>query len=478
MIKSIKYIIILMFLSYIGVAQQLPHYSLYMYNDAVINPAISGINDNDLLTLVYRNQWTGFEGAPKTQLLSYQRSQSDKIGLGMMFFNDVTGAISRTGTQLSYAYRIPLSNNYKLSLGLASSVYQYVWDDTRIQLYDEVYDPILSGAVEKTFVLDATFGTYIHSDKYYLGVAVPHLIESKININDSEGNKLVRHYFITTGYKFDLNSDVVIEPSILFKGTSATPFQYDVNFKINYKDYLWLGSSYRDQDAIVFMLGLNFNNYSFGYSYDKTTSDISSYNSGSHGIMLRYEFGNKKLKPSVVNQDRDNDGVSNDVDNCPDQPGTLENGGCPDSDGDGVIDKEDQCPKTPGLKTDKGCPILTKEQSAILDTAFVNLEFVFAKAEITFESYSHLERLGLMLSKNPEMRLRITGHTDNIGDDKVNMELSKNRSQAVKFFLTDRGIKADRIIALFYGENRPIAPNDTDEGRAKNRRVELTIFFE
>ena len=131
-----------------------------------------------------------------------------------------------------------------------------------------------------------------------------------------------------------------------------------------------------------------------------------------------------------------------------------------------------------GPADNNGCPVLTIEQEAVVDTAFTNLEFVFSKAEITFNSYKSLTRLGTMLMENPDMRLRIEGHTDNVGGDSMNIELSKARSTSVKLFLTDRGVDAKSIMTFYYGEQKPIVTNDTEEGRAKNRRVELTIYFE
>ena len=470
-----------------------------MYNDAVLNPAICGTKSYDFLTLIYRNQWTGWEGAPKTQLLSYYRNQTKKIGLGGTIFNDVTGPISRTGAQLSYSYRMPAYKDYQLSFGISGNFYQYTLDNDVLVLHDNTPDPAIPGGVEKAFVHDATFGTYFYNDNYYIGISIPHLIQSKIDIVsiDNEENQLINHYFITTGYKYLINNDFTIEPSILLKRTKITPFQYEINLKSEYRDYLWAGVSYRDKDALILMLGVDYENYSFGYGYDKSLSDISGQTSGSHELIIGYKFGkiqdsdrdgvpdDKDHCPNTFGSaenfgcpDTDGDGILDKNDECPNGIGTLENRGCPDADDDNVIDKEDNRPKTPGPIENQGCPIITKEQTAVLDTAFTNLEFVFGKAEITFSSYSHLDRLGKMLNENTTMRLKVEGHTDNIGGDQINKQLAQARADAVKSYLTSKGISPIRIFTYSYGEDRPIAPNDKEEGRAKNRRVELKIFFE
>ena len=497
--RRIIYIMIVMMISTLTYSQQLPHYSLYMFNDVVINPAVCGNKEYSTVHLISRSQWAGFEGSPKTQLLSYQRKQGDKIGLGATIINDATGPISRTGTQLTYSYRMPVFKDYQLSFGLSGSINQYVFDPNKATLHDNLYDPAISEGIEKVMTPDATFGMYMYNQKYYLGVSVPNLIESSINLSSLEegSNKMIRHFFITSGYKFILNSDFVLQPSLLFKSTSRTPFQYDINLMTRYRDKVWIGTSYRDKDALVFMLGMDYQNYSFGYSFDKSISDISSYTNGSHGVMIGYTFGRQKdsdgdgisddrddcpyefgLKENNGCPDTDGDGVLDKNDNCPKEAGLRENGGCPDQDGDKVIDKLDECPKTAGPIENNGCPELTVEQAAVVDTVFSNLEFVFGKSDIKFNSYSHLEKLGVMLSQNPDMRLKISGHTDNVGGDELNIQLSKDRANEVKEFLIDRGINAEILIVLYFGKDKPIATNDTEEGRSKNRRVEFDIFFE
>ena len=472
MIGRLKYILLFLMISVYCSAQQLPHYSLYMFNYAVINPAVVGTKDYNRIDLISRSQWSGFEGAPKTQLLSYQRAQGENMGLAGTVFNDVTGPISRTGVQLSYAYNIPVSDAYRLSFGLSGSIYQYVFDYDKTVLHDDIFDPSAPGGSEDAFVQDATFGTYLYNQNFYFGFSVPQLIQSKIGLNDASEDILTRHYFFTTGYKFVMNDMINLEPSVILKSTDAASTQFDINLRALYDNKLWFGMSYRDQDALVLMTGVNYQDYSIGYSYDKVLSDISDYTQGSHGFFISYTFNKDK--------DTDNDGVIDKYDACPNEYGSKENNGCPDpdTDKDGIVDRLDKCPKTSGDANNDGCPILSKKQEAILDTAFSNLEFVFSKAEITFDSYPSLDRLGKMLANNPKMRLEVEGHTDNIGSDLKNIILSKARANAVKDYLTSRGINKNRIITTFYGEDRPISPNDTVEGRAKNRRVELTIFYE
>lgn len=179
-------------------------------------------------------------------------------------------------------------------------------------------------------------------------------------------------------------------------------------------------------------------------------------------------------------RDSDGDGIKDVDDQCPNQAGPPENGGCPyaDTDGDGIIDLEDKCPKTPGVKEENGCPPIAKEDKEVLQQAFDNLEFATGKAIISTSSYSSLDKLAEVLQKKPEYKLLIEGHTDNVGRRSSNMTLSKNRANAVKLYLQKKGIAGDRIITQHYGPDKPIGDNATEEGRQKNRRVEMTVIFD
>jgi len=178
--------------------------------------------------------------------------------------------------------------------------------------------------------------------------------------------------------------------------------------------------------------------------------------------------------------DTDGDGILDKDDKCPNNPGPKENDGCPykDTDGDGVLDKDDDCPNVPGPKENNGCPVIKEEEQEIINTAFEDLEFETGKAIIRTGSYESLRELANLLDKKAEWKLRLEGHTDNVGSDQNNLILSKKRAEAVKEFLTSSGADGTRIKVEYYGEMRPVDTNDTQEGRQKNRRVVMEIEFE
>ena len=176
-------------------------------------------------------------------------------------------------------------------------------------------------------------------------------------------------------------------------------------------------------------------------------------------------------------KDTDGDGIKDAEDKCPEVKGPAENNGCPytDTDGDGVIDREDKCINTPGPKENNGCPVIKEEVKEALKVAFDNLQFITGKSIIKSTSYESLQNLAKILKENPSFQLRIAGHTDNVGAEDTNLTLSRNRANAVKTYLTQYGINADRFIIEAYGESKPIGDNATEEGRQQNRRVEMEV---
>jgi outer membrane protein OmpA-like peptidoglycan-associated protein len=178
--------------------------------------------------------------------------------------------------------------------------------------------------------------------------------------------------------------------------------------------------------------------------------------------------------------DTDKDGVLDDKDKCPLVFGLIENNGCPvlDIDEDGVYDDIDECPNTPGPIENKGCPVIEDDVVEVLKTAFENLEFESGSNNLKESSYPSLNELAIVLQNKKNWNLEISGHTDNTGDALKNLIISKKRAESIKQYLFVKGIEENRIRVLYFGETMPIASNDTEEGRQRNRRVELKIVFD
>jgi type IX secretion system PorP/SprF family membrane protein len=173
--------------------------------------------------------------------------------------------------------------------------------------------------------------------------------------------------------------------------------------------------------------------------------------------------------------DSDGDGVVDKNDSCPQTPGKKELGGCPDDDGDGIVNSKDNCPQEAGTTANNGCPEISDDALNILKEALVGVKFESGKDVLTKKSNEILDKIADLLLQNKNYDLKISGYTDSSGDDAKNLQLSKERAEAVKGFLVAKGINASRISSAGYGKAKPLADNATKEGRAKNRRVEFEL---
>ncbi|WP_421813236.1 OmpA family protein [Flagellimonas sp.] len=175
--------------------------------------------------------------------------------------------------------------------------------------------------------------------------------------------------------------------------------------------------------------------------------------------------------------DADGDGIADKDDECPNEVGPAENDGCPwpDSDGDGVLDKDDQCPDVAGTVANNGCPEVTEEVQKQLNDYARTILFDTGKSSIKAESTSVMVDIIQILNEYPTAKFTVEGHTDSVGSESLNQKLSEERANSVRDFLIDKGIDADRLSAIGYGEAKPIATNNTRAGRTQNRRVEINL---
>ena len=297
--KKTGLIFICLLLVVLANAQQLPHYSQYMLNDYVMNPAIAGSKNFTEAKTNTRYQWVGVTDAPRTYIMSVSGAMKDKpMGIGGYMFSDITGPTRRTGISLSYAYHLKLNEKMKLGLGLAAGILQFAVDAGKITLHD-INDVAISSGIQSVIVPDFGFGTYIYNDDYYFGVSVPQIYPSKLNFFDyASKSKLVTHIYATGGYKFKINDDFALQPTTLVKFVNPAPVQIDLGARVIYKQKVWLGTGYRTSDAITALVGYTYqDNLTIGYSYDFTTSNLKKYSSGTNEVYLAIKFH----KPKQVN---------------------------------------------------------------------------------------------------------------------------------------------------------------------------------
>lgn len=280
--------------------QQIPVLSQYMFNGLVINPAYAGSKDYMSAALMVRKQWSGFKGAPLTQNASIHGPlRKKKIGLGLMISNDKIGITNQTDVYASYAYHLPTGRG-KFSLGLQGGFSYFKSNFSELTVWD-TDDPIYSTNSLTNLQPNFGFGSYYYSEKFYAGLSIPQLISydsiQTINFFKDNIHHQSRHYYLNAGIIFDRNKDFIIRPSFLVKYVLNAPLQYDVNLNILISNIFWIGASYRSGDAVVAIFEYQVNRkLRIGYSYDVTLSQLKNYSSGSHEIMLGYDFGYNVLK--------------------------------------------------------------------------------------------------------------------------------------------------------------------------------------
>jgi len=275
-------------------AQQRFRRTAFPVNSFIINPAVAGTEAYTVFGSSYRNQWAGFDGAPTTALFSAHTSFSESLGGGAILFrDDMGGAVSQTGFEVSGSYQIRLPNSDGVSFGLSLQGTQFAFDGTDLNVWDQG-DPALTGGLETTFGVDASAGLLVYGNDYYLGLAVSNLFEDELGLTavDSSMNVSIRHYRFMGSYTYDLSRVLSVQSSGMIRLTEVTPAQIDVYSRAIYShrktsSKYWGGLGYRVGDALCFSLGMMYSNIGVAYSYDFTTSG-NLLGRHSHEVNLTY----------------------------------------------------------------------------------------------------------------------------------------------------------------------------------------------
>lgn len=293
--RRVTYIILLTVLSGSTViqGQQMPHYTQYMFNDFVINPAIAGVHDFYQIRTNHRFQWVGLMDPPLTNSIAFYGPHANlDMGYGGYVYNDVTGPTSRTGITGSYAYNLAISGDIRLSLGISASMMQFRIDGTQLNPRD-VSDVAILQMVSTSYLPDAGIGAYLYADDFYVGLSAAQLLNNNIKIFDNKNglNRLKTHINLIGAYRFQVDQDWLLEPSIMIKGTAPKELSLDVTARTEWKKMVWGAVSYRHNEAIGILLGYSYEEtLFFGYAYDIGISALRKYNTGTHEIMIGYRF--------------------------------------------------------------------------------------------------------------------------------------------------------------------------------------------
>jgi type IX secretion system PorP/SprF family membrane protein len=319
----------LIFLSLGSFAQQRPHYTQYIMNNYIVNPAIGGIENYVDVKLSMRNQWVGIEGAPRTYYASihgpigkkdYRGSATSfdmkgenprgreywanytaappHHGLGLTAINYATGYINRTTTYGTYSYHLGLTGRTSLAAGFGLGFSTFNINRSKITLAT-AFDPAIGNATSNLTKIkpELNAGLWLYSSNYFLGLSAQQIIPVRLNLVDSSAYKstLIPHLFLTAGYRFLLNEDISVLPSAMFRYVAGIPNSLDVNLKLQYRDLMWIGANVRKGDGLSGMFGLNIAhtlNVSYAYDLNKGKYLLSTMNRGTHEIVLGFTLNN------------------------------------------------------------------------------------------------------------------------------------------------------------------------------------------
>ena len=278
--------------------QQDPMFSNYMFNTLSVNPGYAGTREALSTLFLHRNQWVGIDGAPTTNTFTaHSPIQLYNLGAGLSLVQDELGPVKQTSIYGDIAYRIKTGTKSHLSLGIKGGVNVYGANLVNLDINDQG-DNSFSQDISSSPSPNFGFGLYYYTDRYYIGASTPKLLKNQF-LDDNTGieSEEDRHLFLIAGYVFDLNADIKFKPSILAKVVDGAPLSLDASANLLFFDRLWLGAFWRRQDAVGALAQFWITNqFRVGYAYGYTTSELTDFNSGSHEILIGYDFLFKKGK--------------------------------------------------------------------------------------------------------------------------------------------------------------------------------------
>lgn len=283
------------------VAQQDAQYTQYMFNTMSVNPAYAGSRGQLSIAALYRSQWVGLEGAPKTQTLNIQSPiRNSKLGYGVSIVNDEIGdgAVQETYFDAVVSYTIDVSAEGKLSFGLKAGGNLLNLDFSRLRNFDK--ETVTTDNIENRFSPNVGVGLYYHAERFYAGLSAPNLLQTEHFDNSQQEAGSVQflskeriNFYLITGYVFDLNGNLKFKPALLTKVVGGAPLQVDMSANFMFNDRFTFGAAYRWDAAVSAMAGFQISDqFMIGLAYDRETTDLggTQFNDGSFEVLLRYEL--------------------------------------------------------------------------------------------------------------------------------------------------------------------------------------------
>ncbi|MEO8932949.1 MAG: type IX secretion system membrane protein PorP/SprF [Xanthomarina sp.] len=285
------YIIVIFLFALQMQAQQDPQYTQFMYNMNVVNPAYAGSYDGVAIGVLYRSQWVGLEGAPKTGTVNVSAPLGKGVGAGLSFISDQIGPVKENNVYADFSYTLALGGEHKLAFGLKAGA---TFHDVGLIGLDviDTNDPFLQSDInEVTPNIGAGFYLY-QPNKYYVSVSMPNMLSS-VHL-DANGYKIGserQHLFAGAGYVFSLSDNFKFKPNTMFKMAFDAPISFDINANVFMYDVVELGVGYRLEDSFSGLVNFSISpTLRIGYAYDHVVSDLNIKTSSSHEIFINFDI--------------------------------------------------------------------------------------------------------------------------------------------------------------------------------------------
>jgi type IX secretion system PorP/SprF family membrane protein len=294
-------------------AQQQPHNTQFMYYKLGYNPAYAGSQESPCITCIYRQQWLGLDGAPATQIVTFNMPlMNQRIGVGANLYRHTIGITNLYNLDAAYAYRVRMGQGM-LGVGVQASIRSIEHDFQRTtSTQPKAEDPSIPPGQEDKFLFNFGTGLYFNSERFYLGLSVPRLLENNIDFatNDVFISREAQHFYLMGGLIIPINETLKLQPQALFKYVGKAPIDLDGNVNLIIQDRYIVGMTYRlggnkksnFGESIDLLLAAQLTNHiMFGFSYDYTLSDIKDYDNGSVEASLHFCFGKSQPGKEYVN---------------------------------------------------------------------------------------------------------------------------------------------------------------------------------
>lgn len=455
--KKIIYISTFIFFANTVIAQQLPITSLYNVNKFQINSAYAGFNNCTEGYLSHRAQWTGINGTPTTNFLSIHSGINKNMGLGANIAFDKTNLISKFSGSIAYAYRIKLGVQHNLRLGLSAGIYQ-IGIRPGDAIVDDITDDIVVGGNQSSTAFKNNFSFFYNYKSFELGVSIPQVIETNADFNVASGNgsfALKRHFITYAGYDMKLNDKFSLQPSVLYKTFNGDKNQLDINGQVIYNSFISIGVGYRTNAGLLARFGVNVKNLvTLAYAYEFPRNNTNSLASKTHEIMLGIKFCKSKQEKIV------------DVQPEP----IIEEVPTPEPIVETPIAKE--------IPVIEPAPVIEeKPQPKEIDLSAFNASIKFSLDNVTIDDKfkTDLNKIINTLKENPNLNIKIIGHSCDMGTEQVKKDISVKRAQIVQKYIIDNGISSNRLEVIGKSDSESLAPNNSITNRQQNRRVEFMI---